>query len=170
MNAIAQEELGYLDAPFIDSEEPEVGSVPDGTYHARIDSMELRNAQTSGRPMLNYDFVIIDGEYEGRHLFRNNMIPQKGDSKDDAMRSLGFLKRDLRACGINPDAPNFSLSSFLTGGLDVLLDRVVELSCKTKKDSNGQDRQNVYIQKCLSGEQAEPAKGKQDDNSPFADE
>jgi len=52
-----------------DSFEP----LPEGQYMCRLDKCELVNSST-GKPMLKMEWVIIDGEFEGRKLFDNVVL------------------------------------------------------------------------------------------------
>lgn len=52
-----------------DSFEP----LPEGQYMCRLDKCTLTQSST-GKPMLKMEWVVIDGEFEGRRLFDNVVL------------------------------------------------------------------------------------------------
>lgn len=168
MTAISKADLAQYDDEFRDSEEPEIGgNVPDGVYIAKVDSVEMRTSQ-AGNYYLNWDLEIVSGGCVGRHVFRGNTM--------QTQQNLGYLKRDLKTCGVNIDSPKFKLSTFLTSHLTRLLDLNLEVIVKTRRDDPA--RQNVYINKLVDADAvaAESATGEaagddgaDDDFDPFAD-
>jgi hypothetical protein len=138
--------LEYLDEMWEEAEEPEISDKPPiGKYHAKVDEVEFRQSQ-SGSDLLNWKLVAVDGEHEGRILFRNNMLT--------TTQNLGYCKHDLRLCGIDISAENFKLSDFINNRLAELLDKVVLVNVKVQKDDA--DRYNVYfVEKPLFGDEDE---------------
>lgn len=144
--------LEYLDEMWEEAEEPEIsGKPPIGTYHSRVDEVEFRTSQ-AGSDLLNWKLVAIDGEHQGRILFRNNMLT--------TTQNLGYCKHDLRLCGIDISAEDFKLSDFITNRLAELLDKVVLTTVKAQKDDP--ERYNVYFNEEKTGDEGTPqaAKGK----------
>lgn len=133
--------LTYLDDMFEEAEEAAGGGerVPDGEYAARVDAVEFTLSRDGNKPMLKWDLVIVDGEYENRHLFRNNMMATQ--------QNMGYLKRDLKTVGIDIYAEGFKLLNFLQTRLGELLDRVIRVSVATQK--NDPSRYNVYLNELL---------------------
>jgi len=62
-------DLGYDLKDVKDSFEP----LPEGQYMCRIDKCTLTQSST-GKPMLKMEWVVIDGEFEGRRIFDNVVI------------------------------------------------------------------------------------------------
>lgn len=144
MNAINIADLDYLDDEFMEAEEP-VGfsKVPDGEYIASVFAARAAMSEDEQPiPRLEWEFIILEGEYADRHLFRNNILKDK--------QSCGWLKKDLRACGIDIDDPSFKLSEFLVNGVEQLLDVEINITVKNKKyidKRTGEEKEacNVYI-------------------------
>lgn len=146
--AASASELGYLNQGFVRAEEPEgIGPlIPNGDYVVRVESVELKRGKDSGQLGLSQELDIVGGDYNGRKLFRWNNIPEMDTPPEKAMQQLGFLKKDLRAYGIDIDAPAFELSAFLANGLDAMLDRIVDVTTKiTKNQRTGKESVNTYI-------------------------
>lgn len=143
MSAISVNDLNYMDDEFIETEEPQGFSrVPDGDYTAYIYSARAAMSEDDQPiPRLEWEFIVIGGEYADRHLFRNNVLKDK--------QALGWLKKDLRACGVDVDDPAFRVSEFLVNGTEQLLDVEVDVTVKNKKYINrlGEEKEacNVYI-------------------------
>ena len=143
--------LTYLDEPFQDAPEPEIGaSLPPGWKgFLRVESVEITTSKKDSIPMLKQELVVVDGEFADRTVWRNNLLdvspdPSLTPDQIEAKRRqrLGFLKKDLRAYGIDTQAADFRLSTLLTSGLGDLLDRVVDAKAEKQKDS---DNINIYL-------------------------
>ena len=102
--------------------------LPDGKYLCRVDQLELKESK-SGKPMLAWQLVVIDGKHKGRKLFRNSMLVTE--------ENLKYLKKDLLSCGLELDR-----ISDLPGELNSLLDIEIQVTAKTKGE-----HQNVWIDK-----------------------
>lgn len=143
---------GRIDLSAMDSEwantplEPkkEFPDVPDGKYQVKVDKVELTASKVTGNPMLKWDLVILVGPYEGQHLFRNNMLASP--------ENLKYLKTDLHTCGV--DLPRLSA---LESSLSQLLDITLEVQQKSRRDNNGNDQKNVYINKRIDVARASKA-------------
>lgn len=57
------------------ADNPQYREVPEGTYEAKIDKMELV-ASKNGKPMVSIWFKIISGEYKNSRMFMNQVIEQ----------------------------------------------------------------------------------------------
>lgn len=66
----------------------EFEELPIGRYEVKINSMELTQSK-KGDPMTKTIFEVVQGQYEGRYIFKNSVI-YKGD-RNDAWR----LKQEL---------------------------------------------------------------------------
>jgi hypothetical protein len=67
--------------------------LPDGTYEAQVERVELGRAPRSGDPMLTWTLVLAPPAH-GRRLWRNLVL---------APTNLAWLKRDLEICGLRLD-------------------------------------------------------------------
>ncbi len=101
--------------------------VPDGKYVVRVEDAELTRAQLSGNPMLKWRLRILSDSYDGRLLWRYNLIVTPDN--------LWWLKKDLRTCGLE-----LNRISDLPANLNRLIDVRIEV---TKRTKNG--KENVYF-------------------------
>jgi hypothetical protein len=118
-------DLSSFDDEFATAQSPEYDEVPDGKYHARIESVRLETSQ-KGDPMIKFDLEVLSGAHAGRHIFKNSVITQA---------SLPYVKGDLRTLGLE-----LSKFSELSGRLDELLDVTLEITKRTRGDYT-----NVYF-------------------------
>ena len=118
-------DLSSFDDEFATAQSPEYDEVPDGKYHARIESVRLETSQ-KGDPMIKFDLEVLSGAHAGRHIFKNSVITQA---------SLPYVKGDLRTLGLE-----LSKFSELSGRLDELLDVALEITKRTRGDYT-----NVYF-------------------------
>lgn len=127
-------------------------NLPDGKYQVRIEGVRFENAKSSGRLQLAWVFNVESGSYEGRKIFHYRGL--------DREESVGWMKKEIYACGLEVERV-----SDLPDMLPELLDRIVEVTLKTKRGSNGEDYQNCFINKLLD----EPDCGGSftDDDFPF---
>ena len=118
-------DLSSFDDEFATAQSPEYDEVPDGKYHARIESVRLETSQ-KGDPMIKFDLEVLSGSHAGRHIFKNSVITQA---------SIPYVKGDLRTLGLE-----LSKFSELSGRLDELLDVTLEITKRTRGDYS-----NVYF-------------------------
>ena len=73
----------------------EVGlpQLPQGRYTAKVVKAELVES-SNHKPMVHWDLLITEGEYTGRHLFKNSVIDPA--SKDN----MKWLAHDLHILGL----------------------------------------------------------------------
>jgi len=107
--------------------------LPDGDYVARVERVELKQSK-SGKPMLEWEFVISDGQFAGRREWKYNLI--------DNVERVQWLKRDLFKAGLDLED-----ITKLEESLPLLLDRILEIRIKTKRGNNGETYRNIYIKK-----------------------
>ena len=134
--------LAAFDEEYEQAEAPDFDEVPDGKYQVRIEAVRMAESQ-KGDPMIKWDLIVISGQFEGRHIFKNSVITQA---------SLPFVKGDLKTLGLQ--LPKFSE---LPNHLEELLDKRLQVTKKTKDEFT-----NVYFNKLLAipdggGLQGEPA-------------
>jgi len=113
----------YKDA---DASEDEFETVPDDKYQALVDRVELVRT-SKGDPMLKWALRILGPKYEGRLLWRYNVM-----ATDENIR---WLKKDLYACGVR-----LTRLSELPANLERLLDIKLNVTKKTRGDF-----ESVYI-------------------------
>lgn len=121
-------------------EEAEVDTyeeVPDGEYRVRVFAVRLKVSKNTGRPMLEWEFEILDGKFKGRHEWKYAFL-------DDAER-IQWLKRDLFRAGLH-----LKDITKLEKELPNLLDRELQIEIVTKTGDNGNAYRNIYIKKLLS--------------------
>lgn len=115
---------GYADTDVPDTSD----AVPDGTYTAYVDHVELTRTKTDKR-RLAWRLKIIGPNHIGRCVFSGHML--------ETPQNLQWLKRDLKTCGIE-----LAAWSELPRRLADLLDLVLEVQVKTKGDFT-----NCYFRK-----------------------
>lgn len=118
--------------------------LPDGKYTVRVDRVELTQSKTTMKPQLVWEFVVTEGRYTGRKVWKYNGL----DSED----KIGFLKNDLYQAGLSIDR-----LMKLEANLPKLLDRILEIGLKTKETLSFGKIQNVYINKLISNKKPSSA-------------
>lgn len=56
---------------------PDFEPIPSGDYPVVVDHVEVRTGKDSGQPYLNWELVVSEGEFEGRHLFMTSGLSEK---------------------------------------------------------------------------------------------
>ena len=131
-------ELAELDEVWFNIEPDDPNSfddLPDGKYACRIDRVEVKPSKTSGRLQLVWEFVVEEGDYEGRRIWKYSGL--------ENAENLKFLKNELWRIGLQ-----LQLISQIEEHLTELLDLIVEVQIKTKKKGD-QEFRNVYVNKRL---------------------
>jgi hypothetical protein len=122
--------LAAFDQEYEQAEAPNFDEVPDGKYQVRIEAVRMAESQKHD-PMIKWDLIVISGQFEGRHIFKNSVVTQA---------SLPFVKGDLKTLGVQ--LPKFS---DLPNHLEGLLDKRLQVTKKTKDEFT-----NVYFNKLLA--------------------
>ena len=122
-------DLAQFDEEYAETEveEREFEPVPDGKYQVNVERVELTRAKTSGNPMLKWTLRILAPRFQGRLLWRNNVMATK--------ENLRWLKTDLHTCGLE-----LAKLSDLPAALDRLIDVRLEITKRTRGES-----ENVYF-------------------------
>ncbi|GJM43882.1 MAG: hypothetical protein DHS20C21_07240 [Gemmatimonadota bacterium] len=115
------------------SGEDQFESIPDGTYPAIVEQVELKRSKTSNRKMLEWELRITSGECEGRKLWKYTLL--------ETPENLVWAKKDFNRVGLQ-----LAKLSDLPSRLGELLDVRVEITKKTKGDYDG-----VYFRGRLEG-------------------
>lgn len=130
---LSQFDDAFAAAPAQDEE------IPDGKYDVNVEKVELTRAQTSGNPMLKWTLRVLDPDYDGRLLWRNNVL--------QSAENAAWLKKDLSKCGLAIEK-----LSELPGRLAELLDVKLVVTKKTKEEYT-----NIYINRRLREDELTPA-------------
>lgn len=105
--------------------------LPDGKYKATLNFIRLEET-SKGTPYINWDFVVADGDYKGRHAFNSMFVTEKTIKYNKGLfNKLGFA--------------NIPFDSFESTVYPVLADGVFEIFIKTSKSADGKDNQRVFI-------------------------
>jgi hypothetical protein len=122
-------DLAKFDDDFAQAEveDREFEPIPDGKYQVNVERVELTRAQTSGNPMLKWTLRVIAPRFQGRLLWRNNVMATRENIK--------WLKTDLHTCGLDLDK-----LSELPNNLDKLLNVKIEVTKRTRGEN-----ENVYF-------------------------
>lgn len=134
-----------IDQMWAGAEEPEgFTPIPDGRYEAIIEVARPEYTKNNQR-CLYWELVIVTGPQEGKRIFRRNML--------ETPNNIGWLKADLRKCGIDVDSPTFTPSGFLTNGTSALIGVCMDVTLKTgKANDQGQTFQNCNFNGVLGVE------------------
>lgn len=146
-------DLSHLEADFAESQEKKAANfdpIPDGRYVAEVVGAELKNSKSTNAPMLEWTLAIVGGSFNGRRLWRRNMLASKAN--------LGWLKSDLGKCGITLNKLN---------DLNERAPALIGLKLNITQKTVGQFA-NVYVDSLYDGSIAAAALGPEDDSSvPF---
>lgn len=117
-------------------EQTEIGLIPEGTYDFKVDNVKEETTK-AGDPKLTLVYKVLDGRYKGRLVF------------DSFVRAgLKYFQERLARLGVQP--PEFYEDPEIVVGR--------EFSAGIKhKESNGYTNYQVYINKLLNGDGADPA-------------
>jgi len=137
------EDLDDLQPDWLDADDNMGASVPDGIYQVRINKLSLTRTQQVGLPMVAWEMEVIGPQHEGRKMFDNQVI--RGDTKDERLRSLGFVKSRLKMLG---DVPA-NLKDLADENVRMqYLDKTVEVQQKTTVKAD-KEYTNIYFRKLL---------------------
>jgi len=133
---------------FSDVESKSFDPVPAGTYHVKITDGELKETSGGGKlpggtPMINWEFTIQNGPYEGRRLWTNTVIHE---------RTLFNLKALLEASG------RFNEAQLSGGDIDFEIDDLIGADLKivvAQREYNGDTVNDVKRFKKISAEEVE---------------
>lgn len=134
---LSQFDDAFADAPV---EEKEFDPVPDGKYQVNVEKVEITTAKSSGNPMLKWTLRILAPRFQGRMLWRNNVMATRENIK--------WLKNDLHICGLD-----LQKLSDLRSNLERLLDVKLEITKRTKGDN-----ENVYFNRRIVLDESAAAK------------
>jgi hypothetical protein len=110
-----------------------LGAIPAGSYNASIFDVkqeEVRSGPNEGKPRLNVQFRISDGQYENRRVFAYIALYVAGDfwKTQSFFKALGY---DMKSGDFEVPEPT------------ELMGKAVGVRVKVGKDQNGEDRNEV---------------------------
>jgi hypothetical protein len=91
-------------------EEKKYETIPEGVYTCQINKASIN--ETQEKPRLEWEFLIIDGQFERRKVWINQVITPK---------SVYFINRNLAPFGMSSKSPK---------DLPGLLEIIIGASCK----------------------------------------
>ncbi len=124
---------------------PEFGNLPDGKYQVQIDQARVEHARQSGRLQFTLIFNVIAGEPDlvGRSCGKFTGL--------DTEVGREIAKNDLHRLGMDLDK---------LSGLPLVTEMLVGLTCEialvTKAGNDGNEYQNIYINKKIDVEVPPP--------------
>lgn len=138
-------DLTRLEGDFADANEEKAGNfdpIPDGKYTVEVTDAEVTTSK-SGQAMLKWTMRVVGGKYDNRLVWRNNLL--------ETRQNLGWLKKDLKLCGIE------------LAKLNDLNERAAELCglCLQITQKSTDKYSNVYLNRLLTQEEVDklpPAK------------
>jgi len=126
--------LEEFDDAFDDAEVTNMDDLPDGKYQVSVESVQLKESQRSGNPMLEWALRILTGDFKGRMIWRNNMLLNP--------ENIRFLKQDLYTCGM----VDLQKLSHLPARLEELINIQLEITKKTTAKDD-ETYENYYFNK-----------------------
>lgn len=88
--------MGTMNISFADVESGGFEPIPEGTYDAIIDKVEVRESKSSDHNYLNFEMVIQDEDYEGRRMWMiNSFSPKALFRMKDTLEALGQDVEDV---------------------------------------------------------------------------
>ena len=136
--AVDEFDLAGLDEAYASApNENEFEALPDGSYEAVVERVELKRSKTSGRKMMEWELRILGPKFVGRKVWKYTLL----ETPDNVV----WAKKDFHRVGL--DLPRLS---DLPSRLNELLDVRVEIDKKTRGDF-----EDIYFRKRLTGTDAD---------------
>lgn len=123
-------DLSSFDEEYNAAETADFEEVPDGKYQVRVETVKLAES-SKGDPMIKWDLIVISGDHEGRHVFKNAVITAS---------SMPFVKGDLKILGLE-----LKRFSELPLYFETLLDKRLNITKRTKGEYS-----NVYFNSLIT--------------------
>lgn len=130
-------DLSHLEGEFENSDESKARNfdpLPDGKYFVEVDAAEVTTSR-SGQAMLKWTLRVLQGRFDNRMLWRNNML--------ETRQNLGWLKKDLKICGVE-----LAKLNDLNTRASELVGLCLEITQKTSDKYS-----NVYLNRLLTDEE-----------------
>jgi hypothetical protein len=163
-----QYEFSAYDGAFHDAPESKGNSyAPVGKYIADVESAE-KVMEDGATRAIKITTIIVEGNQANCLSSVWVNLPQKTDKREEGMRKLGWLKTNLKRCGVEIDDPKFSLGEFIDRRLNDLQGARVEIEVKPRTDDP--DKTTTFINRFISKPEGASASSAADDSfSPFDD-
>lgn len=140
---VGEDELAQFDQAWTQTQIKEPGGFgpqhPDGKYLVQLEIARMERSKQRGTPMLVLGFEIVEGPSSGEIMHRRVI-----GNADQA----GYVRQDLHNLGIDPP-----LLSQIEQYLPAAIGTYAEIVLKTKAGNDGQNRQNVYINRTIPPDQ-----------------
>lgn len=137
------EEIGNeLDG--VEPAEEQWRNLPEGKYVGRVNRMYFDKYDPNERPILKWEFIVTEGDYEGRKQEKASFLKTE--------QTVSMLKADLKKAGLDMNGRGITFAK-LPNHLGELLDVEIEfavIASKKSVDKNGNPYVNVYINKRIS--------------------
>lgn len=149
MSSFIEDRLKALDSDFKKAKEPAAGGgswMPeeDGDYQVIVERFDTFSNKDKTSLFLKAELKIAnDRDYDGQ-------VMEKVWPLDDPEK-MGYLKRDLRTMGLNPDDDDFSFGNLLIelrSVLDVPL-MVAVVTSNRVNEKTGENYRNIYLNQRL---------------------
>jgi len=122
--------------------------VPDATYQSRLLAARINNAKSSGRLQCSWEWLIVEGEYRGRHIY----IHQGLGTED----GVAYFKGSLTRLGYEEPESKEKLIEILEEIVEGPTYAVIRLSTRKRKvEGELQEIQNKRIIKALDSDEVE---------------
>lgn len=139
-------DVSDLDNAYRDAEVLDFEKVPDGTYQAMVHTVQFKWIKSKPpERAFEWTFKVISGQMRGARIWKTSLL------RDDLLR---FLKTDVSRFGLK-----INTLSELQSRLSELLDCIAEIKVETKKDREGKERTNVYINRMITSDDAPKQNG-----------
>lgn len=101
---------------------------PDGEYSVLLESISLKESETTGTEWFNIICKIVEGDYVEEKFYVNYFLTEK-----TVKTSLSKIMRLISACGYDIDVNMFNSKDSILEGLQSLIGNVVTLNKETGK-------------------------------------
>lgn len=123
----------------------EFEELPDGKYEVAFDKAQLVPTKKDGHPMLAMEFTIIEGEFNNRKIYINQVLVM-GDANDKyRVKSCNDLLRGLKSSVPVLFASVKNYNEIIDQISDECFDREYLLSKKSKQGKDGNSYANYSI-------------------------
>jgi hypothetical protein len=123
-------------------------ALPDGVYIVKVEAVTFGLTKKTKLPMISWTFKVLQGEKEGRLIFKNEVLVDPENNIDVMKMKMGILKGELKTCGITD---SFKFSEFNETIAPKLENLVLKVFLKTTVKGE-KSFTNVIIKEIYSGE------------------
>ena len=112
--------------------------IPPGKYLCSVNEIKETKTKTQGDDMMNVSFVILEGDYTGRLIFTNIVIP---DKDSPAAKAMGICRHFLHCIGEEYTGESFKINTDHWIGKEIYM----EIHHKTGEDGITRAQVKKYI-------------------------